>query len=346
MTERTKGYCQMMTRSIIKSTGRFVPDHHVSNDDLARILDTSDEWIRQRTGIETRCWVNEGDDVGPSDLALEASKIALERAGWERGDLDLIVLATMTSDVYVPGSGVILQHKLGAKNVPALDIRQQCTGFLHGLELCDAYIQSGTAQKILLVGAETQSRFLELTTQNRDTAVIFADGAGAACIEARETNEESGILASVFHANGKYADILRVGIPARKSGPVMNAEVLAKQEYLPYMDGGTVFKLAVTLLPKVARELLEKVGIQPEALDMIVPHQANLRINEAFRDRMKLPEEKVYNNIQQYGNTTAATIPIALDELMEKEMLKSGNNVMFIGLGAGLTWGGVIYRLP
>jgi 3-oxoacyl-[acyl-carrier-protein] synthase-3 len=336
----------MMRRSIIKSTGRFVPDHHVTNDDLANILDTSDEWIRQRTGIEARFWVKEGDDVGTSDLALEASKIALDRAGWEPADLDLIVFATMTSDVYVPGSGVILQHKLGAKNVPALDIRQQCTGFLHGLELCDAYIQSGKAQKILMVGAETQSRFIERTTQNRDTAVIFADGAGAACIEAEETNEETGILASVFHANGKYAGILKVGIPARKSGPVLNAEILASQEYFPYMDGGTVFKLAVTLLPKVARELLEKAGMQPEALDMVIPHQANLRINEAFRDRMKLPEEKVYNNIQQYGNTTAATIPIALDELMEKEMLKSGDTVMLIGLGAGLTWGGVLYRLP
>ena len=346
MTERRRGYREMMKRSIIKSTGRFVPDHHVSNGDLARMLDTSDEWIRQRTGIETRYWVKDGDDVGTSDLALEASKIALERAGWEPADLDLIVLATMTSDVYVPGSGVILQHKLDAKNVPALDIRQQCTGFLHGLELCDAYIQSGKAQKILLVGAETQSRFLELTTRYRDTAVIFADGAGAACIEARETNEESGILASVFHADGKYAGILRVGVPTRKSGPVMNAEVLAKQEYFPYMDGGTVFKLAVTLLPRVARELLEKADMQPEALDLVVPHQANLRINEAFRDRMKVPEEKVYNNIQRYGNTTAATIPIALDELMEKGMLKSGDNVMFIGLGAGLTWGGVLYRLP
>jgi len=335
-----------MKRSIIKSTGRFVPDHHVSNDDLTKILDTSDEWIRQRTGIEARYWVKEGDDVGTSDLALEASKIALERAGWEPTDLDLIVFATMTSDLYIPGSGVILQHKLGAKNVPALDIRQQCTGFLHGLELCDAYIQSGKAQKILMVGAETQSRFLELTTRNRDTAVIFADGAGAVCIEAEELNEEAGILASVFHADGRYAGILRVGVPAQKSGPVMNAEVLAKQEYFPYMDGGAVFKLAVTLLPRVARELLEKAGIQPEALDMVVPHQANLRINDAFRDRMKIPEEKVYNNIQRYGNTTAATIPIALDELMEKEMLKSGDTVMFIGLGAGLTWGGVIYRLP
>jgi 3-oxoacyl-[acyl-carrier-protein] synthase-3 len=335
-----------MKRSIIKSTGRFVPDHHVTNDDLSKILDTSDEWIRQRTGIEARYWVKEGEDVGTSDLALEASKIALERAGWEPTDLDLIVFATMTSDVYIPGSGVMLQHKLGAEKVPALDIRQQCTGFLHGLELCDAYIQSGKAQKVLMVGAETQSRFIELTTQNRDTAVIFADGAGAVCIEAQETDEAIGILASVFHADGHYADVLRAGLPARKSGPIINAEIFAKREFLPYMDGRTVFKLAVTLLPEVARELLEKAGIQIEDLDMVVPHQANLRINEAFRDRMNIPEEKVYNNIQQYGNTTAATIPIALDELMEKGMLKSGDNVMFIGLGAGLTWGGVIYRLP
>ena len=335
-----------MNRSIIKSTGRYLPDRLVTNDELSTWMDTSDEWIRQRTGIEARYWVKEGDDVGTSDLALEASTIALERAGWDPTDLDLIVFATMTSDLYVPGAGVILQHKLGAEKVPALDIRQQCTGFLHGLELCDAYIKSGKARKILLVGAETQSRFLELNKQNRDTAVIFADGAGAVCIEAEETDEETGILASVFHADGKYADVLRVGTPARKSGPVMNAEVLGRREYLPYMDGKAVFKLAVTRLPKVARELLEKAGMQMADIDMVVPHQANLRINEAFRDRMAIPENKIFNNIQRYGNTTGATIPIALDELMEKGMLKSGDNLMFIGLGAGLTWGGVIYRLP
>ena len=335
-----------MNRSIIKSTGRYLPDRLVTNDELSTWMDTSDEWIRQRTGIEARYWVKEGDDVGTSDLALEASTIALERAGWDPTDLDLIVFATMTSDLYVPGAGVILQHKLGAEKVPALDIRQQCTGFLHGLELCDAYIKSGKARKILLVGAETQSRFLELNKQNRDTAVIFADGAGAVCIEAEETDEETGILASVFHADGKYADVLRVGVPARKSGPVMNAEVQARREYLPYMDGKAVFKLAVIRLPEVARELLNQAGMQMADIDMVVPHQANLRINEAFRERMAIPENKIYNNIQQFGNTTGATIPIALDELMEKEMLKSGDNVMFIGLGAGLTWGGVIYRLP
>lgn len=335
-----------MKRSIIKSTGRYVPGRHVTNNDLAQLMDTSDEWIRQRTGIEARYWVEEGDDVGTSDLALEASKIALEKAGWSASDLDLIVFATMTSDVYVPGSGVILQHKLGAQRVPALDIRQQCTGFLHGLELCDAYIMSAKANKILLVGAETQSRFLELNTENRDTAVIFADGAGAVCIQGEERDDAVGILSSVFHADGKYAHVLRVGAPSRKSGPVMNAEIQARQEYIPYMDGKAVFKLAVTRLPKVAQELLTKADLQLEDIDMVIPHQANLRINEAFRERMQLPAEKIFNNIQQYGNTTGATIPIALDELMQRAMLKSGDTVMFIGLGAGLTWGGLIYRLP
>lgn len=335
-----------MKRSIIKSTGRYLPGRRVTNDDLSRLMDTSDEWIRQRTGIEARHWVPENEDLGTSDLALEASKIALERAGWSASDLDLIVFATMTSDVYVPGSGVLLQHKLGASMVPALDIRQQCTGFLHGLELCDAYIASGKAEKNLLVGAETQSRFLEVNSENRDTAVIFADGAGAVCIEAQETQDAVGILASVFHADGKYAHVLRAGVPSRKSGPIMNPEVQARQEYFPYMDGRTVFKLAVTRLPKVAEELLAKADLQLEEIDMVIPHQANLRINEAFRERLKLPEEKIFNNIQRYGNTTGATIPIALDELMEQARFKSGDTVMFIGLGAGLTWGGLIYRLP
>jgi 3-oxoacyl-[acyl-carrier-protein] synthase-3 len=309
-------------------------------------MNTSDEWIRQRTGIETRYWVREGDDMSTSDLALEASRMALARAGWLATDLDLIVMATMTSDTYVPGAGTRLQRKLAATNIPALDIRQQCTGFLHGLELCDAYIKSGKAHRILLVRADFQSRFLALTNENRDTAVIFADGAGAACLEAQETDREIGILAAVFHADGRHADALRVGIPARKSGPIAHPEVLAQKEYLPYMDGRTVFIMAVTLLPEVVGELLEQSGLQLADIDMIIPHQANLRINEAFRDRMKLPKEKIYNNIQRYGNTTGGTIPIALDELMEQDRLKSRDNLMLIGLGAGITWGGVLYRMP
>ena len=334
-----------MKRSIIKSTGRYVPDRHVTNKELAGLMETSNEWIVRRTGIEARYWVREGDDVGTSDLAYEASVVALERADWDPGDLDLIVFATMTPDVNVPGSGVFLQHRLGVKKVPALDIRQQCTGFLHGLEICDAYIRSEKAQKILLVGAEFQSRYLELTTENRDTAVIFADGAGAVCIEAVENSKEVGIITSILHADGKYSGALRVGLPARKSGQAISPTVIDNKEHLPYMDGKTVFKLAVTRLPEVTEELLAKANLKIEDLDMVIPHQANLRINEAFRERMNIPKEKMYNNIQRYGNTTAATLPIALDELMQKHMLKPKDTLMLIGLGAGLTWGGVIYRL-
>ena len=334
-----------MKRSVIKSTGRYVPDRHVTNEELSELMETSNEWIVQRTGIEARHWIGEGEDVGTSDLAYEASMIALERAGWNPENLDLIVFATMTPDVNVPGSGVFLQNRLGAKKVPALDIRQQCTGFLHGLEICDAYIRSAKAQKILLVGAEYQSRYLELTTENRDTAVIFGDGAGAVCIEAVETVEEVGIITSILYADGKYSGALRVGLPARKSGKAISHAVIKSKEHFPYMDGKTVFKLAVTLLPKVTKELLVKANMEIEDLDMVIPHQANLRINEAFRERMNIPEEKMYNNIQRYGNTTAATIPIALDELMEKNMLKPKDTIMLIGLGAGLTWGGVVYEL-
>jgi 3-oxoacyl-[acyl-carrier-protein] synthase-3 len=334
-----------MKRSIIKSTGRYLPERQVANEELSHLMETSNEWIVKRTGIEARHWVGEGEDVGTSDLAYEASIIALERAGWNPEELDLIVFATMTPDLNVPGSGVFLQNRLGTKKVPAIDIRQQCTGFLHGLEICDAYIRSEKARKILLVGAEYQSRYLEVTTENRDTAVIFADGAGAVCIEAVETGREAGIIASILHADGKYAGALRAGLPARKSGRAISSTVIENKEHFPYMDGKTVCKLAVTLLQRVAEELLAKAQMKVEDLDMIIPHQANLRINEAFRDRMNIPEEKMYNNIQRYGNTTAATIPIALDELMEKNRLKPGDAVMLIGLGAGLTWGGVIYRL-
>lgn len=334
-----------MIRSIIKSTGRYVPDRHVTNHELTEFMDTTNEWIVQRTGIEARYWVKDGDDVGTSDLAFNAAKIALERANWKPEELDLIVFATMTPDVYVPGSGAILQDKLGAKNVPAIDIRQQCTGFIHGLEICDAYIRSEKAKKILLVGAEYQSRYVELTTANRDTAIIFADGAGVACIEALETTDDVGIIASILYADGKYSQSLKFGLPARKSGRAISSALVENKEHFPYMDGKKVFKLAVTRLPKSAEALLQKAKMSIEDIDMFILHQANLRINEAFRERMNIPEENMYNNIQRYGNTTAATIPIAFDEVLEKQMVKAGDTIMFLGLGAGLTWGGVIYKM-
>ncbi len=334
-----------MIRSRIKSTGRYVPDRHVTNHELSKKIDTTNEWIVQRTGIEARYWVKEGDDIGTSDLAFNAAQIALKRANWTPDQIDLIVFATMTPDVNVPGSGVLLQDKLGAKSVPALDIRQQCTGFLHGLEVCDAYIRSAKAKKVLLIGAEYQSRYIELTSAHRDTAIIFADGAGAACIETFETMDNVGIITSILHADGHFADALRFGLPAKKSGRSISKSIVENKEHFPYMDGKSVFIQAVTRLPKLCEALLQKANMSIEDIDMFVPHQANLRINEAFRERIKIPKEKMYNNIQQYGNTTAATIPIAFDELIEKQMVKSGDTIMFIGLGAGLTWGGVIYTM-
>ncbi|MCP4751802.1 MAG: ketoacyl-ACP synthase III [Proteobacteria bacterium] len=334
-----------MKKSIIKSTGRFVPDRHVTNEELAKLMDTSNEWIVQRTGIEARYWVEEGSDLGTSDLAHFAARKAMERAGWEPSDLDMIVVATMTPDVNVPGSGALLQDLLGAKGVPALDIRQQCTGFLHGFEICDAYIRSEKAERILFVGAELQSRYLKLTTANRDTAVIFADGAGAVCIEAKETDRDIGFITSILHADGGHSDVLMFGLPARKGGNPITHEILDNQDHFPFMDGRTVFKLAVSRLPKLTKELLEKADLDIDQIDLFIPHQANLRINEAFRERMNIPEEKVYNNIHNYGNTTAATIPIALDELYEQNRIKSGDTIMLLALGAGITWGGVIYRV-
>jgi len=334
-----------MKRSIIKSTGRYLPERHVTNEQLTELMDTNNEWIVQRTGIEARYWVEEGSSDGTSNLAHYAALKALDKAGWEPADLDLIVLATMTPDFNVPGSGALLQNLLGAKGVPALDIRQQCTGFLHGFEVCDAYIRSEKAEKILFVGAELQSRYLKLTTANRDTAVIFADGAGAVCIEGKETDEEVGFITSILHADGAHANVLKFGLPAHKAGNPISAEILENEDHFPYMDGKTVFKTAVTRLPRLAKELLEKANLSVDDIDLFIPHQANLRINEAFRDRMKIPEEKIYNNIQRYGNTTAATIPICLDELYEDNRLKSGDTIMLLGLGAGITWGGVIYKV-
>jgi 3-oxoacyl-[acyl-carrier-protein] synthase-3 len=337
---------RIMIRSKIISTGKHLPSMNVTNDDLAKLIDTSNEWIVQRTGIEARYWVNLEDDIGTSDLAYEAGKIALERANWSPEELDLIVLATMTPDVNVPGSGVFVQDKLGAKDVPAIDIRQQCTGFIYGLDLCDAYIRSGKAKKILLIGAEYQSRYLELTTEYRDTAIIFADGAGACCVEAYESDQEVGCIASVIKSDGKYSGVLRAGMPARKSGKAIDPKVMDNKEHFPFMDGKTVYKLAVTRLPKVTAELLEKANMTMDDIDMFVPHQANLRINEAFRDRMKIPKEKMFNNIHKYGNTSAASLPIAFDEILEQKLVKKGDNIMFFGLGAGLNWGGLIYTMP
>lgn len=336
-----------MKRTVIKGTGRYVPPRLVTNDDLAKIIDTTDEWIEQRTGIKQRYWIPVEGNVGASDLALEATKIALDRAGWKPEDIDLIIFATLSPDIYFPGSGCLLQHKLGLDTTPALDIRQQCTGFLYGLTTADAYIKSGYANRVLVVGAEVHSSGLDITDRGRDVAVLFGDGAAVACVEGIETDANVGVLTSKLHSQGKNADILMLEAPASKYSERITIEMIEQARHYPKMEGKAVFKLAVRILPEVAQEALTSAGLKIEDIDMFFPHQANLRINQFFQKTMGIPDEKIFNNIQKYGNTTAASIPLALDDAMEQGLIgKSGDTVMFIGLGAGMTWGAVIYRFP
>jgi len=333
-----------MKRTVIKGTGRYLPPRCITNDDLTQWMDTSNEWILQRTGIEQRYWIPEEGGMGASDLAFEASKIAMERAGWAPEDIDLIIFATLSPDLFFPGSGCLLAHKLGLTATPALDIRQQCTGFLYGMATADAYIRSSLAKRVLLVGAEVHSTGLDISTKGRDVAVIFGDGAAAVCLEHAEADVKAGVLASALHADGSLAESLMTFAPASRENPRIDAAMLEQGKHFPVMDGKNIFKNAVRRLPEVAGEVLKKAELSLDAIDLFIPHQANLRINLAFAKALDLPDAKVYNNIQRYGNTTAASIPIALDEAIEKELLGPGSNVMFIGLGAGVTWGAVLYR--
>lgn len=335
-----------MKKSIIKGTGMFVPPHIITNHDLEKMMDTSDEWIKQRTGIEQRYWIDQEGATGSSDLGFEASKIALKNAGWSPEDLDFIIFATLSPDIMFPGSGCLLQAKLGLNSTPALDIRQQCTGFLYGLATADSYIKSGLAGKILLVGGEVHSSGLDKTTRGRDVTVIFGDGAAAVCIEGVETDANAGVLASSLHADGNFADALMTELPASRLPFRMPKDIsLDDARYYPVMDGPAIFKKAVRMLPKVINESLEKAGLCLDDIDLIIPHQANLRINQALGQFLKLDDEKIFHNIEKYGNTTAASIPLALHEAMEQGRTgKSGDVVLFVGLGAGLTWGSAIYK--
>jgi 3-oxoacyl-[acyl-carrier-protein] synthase-3 len=335
-----------MKKTIIAGTGRFLPSRLIKNNDLAKMFDTSVEWIRQRTGIEQRYWVPEEGGVGSSDLGLGASKIALDRAGWKPEDLDLIIFATLSPDLFFPGSGCLLGQKLGLNGTPALDIRQQCTGFLYGLATADAYIRSGMAERILLVGAEVHSTGLDISTRGRDVTVIFGDGAAAVCLEPKEAQIDEGVLACCLHADGSMAESLVTYAPASRENPRVDERMLQECKHFPHMDGKLIFKTAVRRLPQVAIEVTKKAGVDLGSVDLFIPHQANLRINQAFAKSLGLADSRVYNNIQRFGNTTAASIPLAFDEAIEKGVIGAGSTVMFLGLGSGVTWGAVLYRLP
>lgn len=334
----------IMIKTVIKGTGRYLPERLVTNDDLAKWMDTSDEWIRQRTCIEQRYWVPADKEIGVSDLGLEASKTAMSRAGCKPEDIDLIIFATLSPDIFFPGSGCLLQHKLGLDSTPALDIRQQCTGFLYCIATADAYIRSGLARKVLFVGAEIHSSGLDISTKGRDVSVIFGDGAGAVCLEGVETESNVGVIGVSLHAQGELAMSLMTESPASRVTPRLTVDMVKEGRHFPVMDGKTIFKLAVRKLPELSKRMLEKAGLTINDIDLVIPHQANLRINQAYQSSMGLSEEKVFNNIQRYGNTTAGSIPIALDEAIEMKKITKGSTVLFVGLGSGVTWGAIIYK--
>ena len=325
----------MKTYTRITGTGSFLPPRRLSNQDLALDLaakgvETSHEWIVERTGIEARHFADAG--VYSSDLALEASRHALQAAGLEPSDIDLIIVATSTPDMVFPSTACILQNKLGANGCPAFDVQAVCSGFIYALTVADAMIKAGAAKRALVVGSEVFSRILDFT--DRTTCVLFGDGAGAVVLEASDT---PGILASDLHADGKHVGILCV--PGHVSGGQVLGDPLLK------MDGQAVFKLAVGLLDAAARATLSKAGVDATDIDWLIPHQANLRIMQSTAKKLKLPMEKVIITVDQHGNTSAASIPLALDAGVRSGRVKPGELILLEGVGGGFTWGAVLLNL-
>lgn len=329
-----------MRSSRIAGLGHFVPERVVTNDDLAELIDTSNDWIVQRTGIEQRHWVD--GDVGPAELALHASNDALKAAGVVASDLDMIIFATLSPDVNFPGSSCILQKMLGVPGVATLDIRNQCTGFVYGMSVADQFIKTGMMDTILVVGGEVHSSGLDMTSRGRDVTVLFGDGAGAAVLTV--ANGDSRILDSKLHADGTNYDVLMLEVPASRLNPRLTSEMMDEGRHYPQMDGRKVFRNAVTELPKVVNEVLEANGYTTDDIDLLIPHQANLRINQMAARTLGLREDQVFNNIHKYGNTTAASIPIALHEAVEAGLIKQGDLVVLAAFGAGLTWGANLIR--
>ncbi len=324
----------------ILGTGRALPPRVVTNADLAKMMDTTDEWIVQRTGIRERRFVEPG--TGSSDLGAEAARAAIARAGLAPRDIDFVVFATLSPDYFFPGCGVFVQEKLGLDTVGALDVRDQCTGFIYGLSAAEAYVKGGFYDHVLVIGAEVQSTGINLSTEGRDMAVLFGDGAGAAVVGPCDAG--TGILSSRLHSEGKNAKELMGEAPSSIAHPRVSKEMLAAGKQYPRMNGRNVFVHAVRRFPEAIGEVLAANGLSAGDLALVVPHQANLRITQAVGAALKLPEGKVYSNIERYGNTTAASIPIALDECVEQGRIREGDLVCLAAFGSGFTWGATLIR--
>jgi len=322
--------------SKIIGTGSFAPPRILTNYDLERMVETSDEWIITRTGIRERRIAEDG--TAPSDLALEASRIALEEAKLEPEQIDLILLGTVTPDYPLPSTACILQDKLKAKNAAVLDIVAACSGFIYGLSIASAFIATGQYKNVLVIGVETLSKITNW--EDRNTCVLFGDGAGAAVVSA--TTEEKGILGTFLSGDGSLANLLHIPVGGAKN-PLTKENIDLKQHYIS-MQGSEVFKSAVRAMEDAAEHIIQKVGLSPEQIDLLIPHQANIRIIEALAKRLKLPMEKVYVNIDRYGNTSAASVPIALDEARRKGLIKEGSHTVLVAFGAGFTWGSAVIK--
>jgi 3-oxoacyl-[acyl-carrier-protein] synthase-3 len=356
------------SRAVLAGTGVCVPPLQVDNLMLSRIIETSDDWVRERSGVVTRYYVEPG--VGSSDLGAEAGRAALADAGIGVDEVDYLVCATMTPDHYFPGSGTLIQQKMGLKPLPALDIRQQCAGFAYGLQVVDALIRSGIARTVLLVGSDVHTSLMPFSartfevlhgrdpgplsdadfqwnSQFRHLLVLFGDAAGAMVFRAADAAEADGrgILTSALYGDGNHREILYVPGGGSARRPFVSCEMIQAAETVPRMDGKAVFKLAVTRMPEVTVEVLKRCGYTTADLDLVIMHQANLRINEKAQQILGLPNEKVFNNIQRYGNTTSATLPLAFHEARQAGLAPEGSLVAFTALGAGLHWGAVLMRV-
>ncbi|MEM1216050.1 MAG: beta-ketoacyl-ACP synthase III [Bacteroidota bacterium] len=355
-----------MLNARIAGIGHYLPENVVSNHDLAQVMETSDEWVQERTGIQTRRYANKHKET-TATMGTEAARRAIADAGITPEDVDFIIFATLSPDYYFPGCGVLLQRELGITKteIGALDIRNQCSGFIYGLSIADQFVKTGMYKNVLLVGAEMHSMGLDFSTRGRNVTVIFGDGAGAVVVQPTE-EKDAGILTTKLHSDGTYAEKLAFinpgshggyhfdkagesydyGFPAADTFGEMfiTQHMLDNAQHYPNMEGQFVFKLAVRKFPEVIMEALQQVGLAPTDIDMLVPHQANLRISQFVQKTMKLRDDQVWNNIQKYGNTTAASVPIALSEAVQAGAVKRGDLVCLAAFGSGFTWGSALIR--
>ncbi|HRN48873.1 MAG TPA: beta-ketoacyl-ACP synthase III [Niabella sp.] len=348
-----------MIRSIIAGIGGYVPERVVTNEELTHLMDTNDAWIQERTGIQERRYAKRFEET-TATMGAEAAKVAIERAGITKDDIDFIIFATLSPDYYFPGCGVLVQRLLGIGEIGALDIRNQCSGFVYGLSVADQFIKSGMYKNILLIGSETHSFALDFNTRSRHVSVIFGDGAGAVVLQP-STEEGRGILSTHLHSDGAEAEVLAMPNPGFHAGVhnkdwmpsvpenpysslFVNQELLDKEDFYPYMDGQAVFKKAVVKLQEVIEEAFTANNLSVSDLNLLVPHQANLRISQFLQKKLGISDNQIFNNIQKYGNTTAASVPLALCEAWENGRVNQGDLICLAVFGSGFTWGSALLR--